>query len=180
MGAKGSQPAEGAAAPAPAAAAPAASGGSSWGISKLWGGGEQEEKNELCPTLTFRQRIYGFFGCLLLGFFFNMLSWMAMFQDKWTHYGVLMTCSNLSAIGGSMFLSGPKKQIQRMFEETRIIATIVYLVSMILTVVAAFTVKSPPLVITLSIIQYLAMIWYGLSYIPYARTVVKSCFKSMV
>jgi hypothetical protein len=40
--------------------------------------------------------------------------------------------------------------------------------------------KMIALCIIFSIIQYLAMIWYGLSYIPYARNIVKSCCKTTV
>ena len=148
-------------------------------VSKVWSGAE-DEKNELCPTLTFQQRIYCFIGCLIFGFFLSILSWFAVFERKWTRFGILMTCSNITAIGGSMFLAGPMKQVKKMFEETRFIATGVYIAAMVLTVVAAFVLKNGAVVIVCCIIQYLAMVWYGLSYIPYARTVVKSCIGGAV
>ncbi len=142
--------------------------------------GMTEEPNELCPTLTYTQRMYGFGGCLALGFLLGILSWISVLSSNWVLFGLLMTASNLCAIGGSFFLAGPVKQIKRMFEETRLIATIVYGVSMILTILAAVVVESGGLVIFCCIVQYGAMVWYGLSYIPYARSLVKNCFKSAV
>jgi flagellar biosynthesis protein FlhB len=141
---------------------------------------KSEEQNDLCPSLTFKQRIIAFFSTLCLGVLFGVLAWVAIFQKNYTQFGVFFTLSNVTAIGGSMFLAGPLKQFKKMFEETRWIATCVYLLMMIFTLVAAFAIKSPALVIICCLMQYLAMIWYGLSYIPYARTVVKNCVKGVV
>ena len=138
-----------------------------------------EDTNEMCPTMSFQQRVYGFVGCLILGAMLGTMSWVAAFRKEWVLFGVFITMSNLSAIGGSMFFAGPVKQFKQMFAETRWIATSVYLLAMVLTIVAA-SIHSPPFVICMCIIQYFAMLWYGLSYIPYARTLVKNCVKGMV
>ena len=167
----------------PEEAAPAAEGetkGFSIKMPKILGGGDKEPVNELCPSLTFKERIYGFAICMACGVFIGILSWMAIFHRKWTRYGVLMTISNIVAIGASMFLAGPHRQMKSMMEETRFIATCVYGVAMVCTLIAAFAVKSPALVIICSFIQYCAMIWYGLSYIPFARNIVKGCLKGAV
>ena len=144
-------------------------------ITSFWQG---EDENELCPTMTFQQRIYGFGGTLGVGFICAILAWISVFNKNWPQFGIFITFSNVCAIGGSMFLAGPKKQAKRMFEETRWIATTVYFVAMVATLVAALVIHQGWLVIICCIFQYLAMIWYGLSYIPYARTLVKSCFKT--
>lgn len=133
----------------------------------------QEENNEICPTLTMKQRIIAFCITLGIGVIFGIVAWVSVFKEEWTLFGVCITFSNLCAIGSSMFLAGPKKQWSKMFEETRWIATTVYFVAMILTLVAALAIKSGGLTIVCCIIQYLAMIWYGLSFIPGARTVCK-------
>lgn len=73
-----------------------------------------------------------------------------------------------------MFLVGPMSQVKRMFKPTRIIATAVYLVMIALTLFFAFR-KRTGMALLCSILQILALIWYGLSYIPYARTMVKKC-----
>eukprot|EP00759_Apiculatamorpha_spiralis_P038750 PhF_6_TR37836/c0_g1_i1/m.56318 len=141
--------------------------------------GSDDERNELCPTLSYTQRAYGFFGCLAVGFFLSILSWIAVFKKEWIMFGVLATISNITALASSCFLAGPWSQIKKMFEETRLIATIIYFIAMILTLVAALALQSGPLTIVACIFQYLAMVWYGLSYIPYARTAVKSIVKGL-
>ncbi|NWY37107.1 SFT2B protein, partial [Sylvia atricapilla] len=43
-------------------------------------------------------------------------------------FAVFYTLGNIASIGSTMFLMGPMKQLKRMFEPTRLIATIVMLV----------------------------------------------------
>jgi hypothetical protein len=139
-----------------------------------------DEPNDLCPTLSFQQRLYGFVGSLILGFMFAFMSWASLIRGNLVMFAIMVTLSNAVSIGGSFFLAGPVKQIQRMFEETRMIATIVYLVSMVLTILVAVSLKITALVILCCVVQYCAMIWYGLSYIPFARNAVKGCLKGVM
>lgn len=147
-------------------------------LSAVMGAGE--EANELCPSLSYTQRLYGFAACLVLGLVFAFMSWMAFVGMNMLLFAMMVTLSNVSSISGSLFLMGPKKQLQKMFEETRLIATIVYLVSIVVTILVAVTIKSTALVIICCIVQYCAMLWYGISYIPFARDAVKGCFKGVV
>jgi hypothetical protein len=139
-----------------------------------------EEPNDLCPSLTFQQRLYGFGGCLVLGIVFAIMSWISFMTTNFVMFAIMITMSNISSISASLFLAGPTKQLKSMFEETRLIATIVYLVSMVLTIFVAVVLKIGILVILCCIVQYCAMIWYGLSYIPFARNAVKSCLKGVI
>lgn len=82
------------------------------------------------------------------------------------------------SIGGFMFLAGPMRQLKSMFSEGRWIATLVYLLSMILTIVVAVVLKSGILVIFCCLIQFCAMWWYFLSYIPFARTAIRGAVNS--
>jgi len=131
------------------------------------------DNDSLCPSLSFQQRVIGFAVCVGIGILMEIGAFIALFQQEYTTFAVVNTIANILALAGTCFLSGPVKQIKRMFEETRIIATIVYLTSMVLTFVVALALKLDWLTIIMVIIQYLAMIWYGLSYIPYARTAIK-------
>jgi uncharacterized membrane protein len=141
---------------------------------------KDDEILDMCPSLSFQQRIIGFFVCLLIGFLMAIFAWFAVFNKNYVQFGIFITLSNCTAISGSLFLAGPQKQAKKMFEETRWIATSVYLFSMIMTLVAAFAIKEGWVVIIFCLIQYCAMIWYGLSYIPYARTMVKNCASAAV
>ncbi|EIW72003.1 hypothetical protein TREMEDRAFT_41456 [Tremella mesenterica DSM 1558] len=60
-----------------------------------------------------------------------------------------------------------------MFKPVRVVATVLLFASIIMTFVSAFVLPTI-LCIVFVIIQYICTLWYSLSYIPYARTAVKS------
>ena len=64
---------------------------------------------------------------------------------------------------------GPIKQLKKMFERGRFIATLIYLIMIALGLVAGLLLQNPPLALLFVIGQYLAMFWYSISYIPFAR-----------
>ena len=80
-----------------------------------------------------------------------------------------------------IFFAGPITQCKNMFHEKRRIATCVYLVTMIITLSIAFAYEGggkTVLVLLSVLVQFLALIWYTLSYIPFARDAVLGCLKS--
>lgn len=64
-----------------------------------------------------------------------------------------------------------------MFLRKRIIVTLVFLASIVMTLVSAIVIKKPILVLVFVIIQYCSYFWYCLSYIPYGREAICKCFK---
>lgn len=70
------------------------------------------------------------------------------------------------------------KQMKTMFDSKRAIASGIYIASIALTLGCAIGLKSVPLTIISVIIQFLALGWYCLSYIPYGRSMVTKCCKS--
>ena len=56
-------------------------------------------------------------------------------------FAILYTIGNIISLCSTAFLVGPVKQIKNMFAEKRLIATIVFLVSMIITLVVAIAVR---------------------------------------
>lgn len=132
-----------------------------------------DDDESLCPTLSFKQRIIGFVICLGIGMFISVMSFIVLFQQDYTTFGILNTVANIITVLSSLFLAGPLKQLKKMFEETRWIATGIFLLSMILTFVVALVLKIAWLTLICVFIQYLAMTWYGLSYIPFARNAIK-------
>lgn len=109
--------------------------------------------------------------CLGLAIFF-----VPMIVFTPTKFAFFFTCGNLFLLSGTMFLVGPKRQIKSMFDRSRVTATILYMASMILTLVAAIRFGSLMMVIFFTCIQVVAFVWYVLSYIPFARTVVKTIY----
>jgi hypothetical protein len=79
-----------------------------------------------------------------------------------------------------MFLMGPLRQIKKMFAQTRIFATLAVFLFMILTLMAGFWWRKIALAIIFCILQFLAFTWYSISYIPFARDVVKKTLSSCI
>lgn len=132
-------------------------------------------------TLSWSTRIKGFVACFALGFLFSVLSTFLMFlPGGLTIFVVLYTLGNVMALGSTCFLMGPMKQLEKMFSSTRVVATIVMLLTLVLTFVCVFVLGNKTLALLMVIIQFLAMTWYSLSYIPYARNAAKSCFESCI
>lgn len=74
---------------------------------------------------------------------------------------------------------GPVKQLKKMFNETRYLATIAMIVFMGLTLTAAFK-KKMLLCFIFCGLEFLSMSWYAISYIPFARDAVKKTVFSVI
>jgi len=122
--------------------------------------------------LTRTQRLYGFVGCLIIGFILSILGSALLFLGQLGSFAVLYGMGTLISLAGTGFLIGFGSQIKLMFKPVRILATVVFLASIALVFVGAFVIKNDILCIIFVIIEYLAYTWYTLSYIPYARTAI--------
>jgi len=122
--------------------------------------------------LTRTQRLYGFVGCLIIGFLLSILGSALLFLGQTASFAVLYGMGTLISLIGTGFLIGFFQQLKLMFKPVRVVATIVFLASIGLVFVGAFVLDNDLLCIIFVIIEYLAYTWYTLSYIPYARTAV--------
>jgi len=142
----------------------------------------EEIINGVCPTLTFQQRLYGFCICFVVGVVISlssMMSFSKMIAGNPAPFAIKYSLGNTIAICSTCFLMGPKTQLKRMSHPTRWIAALVYFVAIVATIVFCFTPPhSATLVIICIVVQFCAMFWYCLSYIPYGRRIVYSCCKS--
>lgn len=77
-------------------------------------------------------------------------------------FAVLYSIGSVVSVLSTLFLMGPVKQCQRMFEEKRIFATITYVAAIAATLAVAFTTGSAILCFVMLIIQFLALIWWEL------------------
>ena len=141
-------------------------------------------KDSACPSLPVKYRIIGFISCLVIGFAISILSsFLLMFSAVFKPYkfAILFTFGNLNSLASSFFLVGPCRQLKSMFDKKRIIATILALASMIFTIIYSLVIYNPEKGIHKIIIwilvglQYVASIWYVLSYIPCAQKIVVKC-----
>jgi hypothetical protein len=144
----------------------------------------ENEMDQMCGgfQLTRMQRMYAFGTLFAVGFVLSIISTLLLFGGNLGGFAALYTLGNILSLVSTGFLIGFVKQFQKMFDESRRIATLVFLVSMVLTLIFAFVIKIQFITLILCVVQYLALIWYfslirySISYIPFARDFVKSIF----
>ncbi|XP_028131752.1 vesicle transport protein SFT2B isoform X2 [Diabrotica virgifera virgifera] len=125
-------------------------------------------------TLSWSTRLKGFLACFIIGILLSFLGSFALFLNRGLPvFAVFYTLGNVTSLLSTCFLMGPFKQVKKMFASNRYIATILVLVAFVLTLISALVLKNAVLALLFIIIQSLAMTWYSLSYIPYARDAVK-------
>jgi len=123
-------------------------------------------------NLSKTTRLYGFIGCLIAGFVLSLLGSILLMFGFLTLFAFLYALGTLVSLAGTGFLIGFFRQLKLMFKPVRVIATIVFLGSIVLVFIGAFVLRNGLLCIIFVIVEFLAYTWYTLSYIPYARTAV--------
>ncbi|KAJ3508575.1 hypothetical protein NMY22_g16568 [Coprinellus aureogranulatus] len=132
----------------------------------------QEESAFKYFNLSRTTRLYGFFGCLIIGFVLSLLGAIVLFFQQLGLFGVLFGIGTVVSLFGTGFLIGFLNQLKLMFKPVRVVAAIIFLASIGMIFVSAFVIKSDIICLVFVFIEYLAYIWYTLSYIPYARAAV--------
>lgn len=136
-----------------------------------------------CPEMTYQQRIGGYIFCLFISFCLTIGAATRigdLLAGNPGPFAVFYTLQNLVAVCSSFFLSGPCAQAKKMCDSTRFVATTVFIFSMFATLFFAYYDGLPDgarvgLIVLFVIVQWCALIWYTLSYIPYAREYLCSC-----
>jgi hypothetical protein len=141
-----------------------------------------ESEDEGClPSLTWTQRWYGFCGCFVVGSFISVLSSFSLVKGDVPSFTLLYTLGNIISICSTGVVWGPTSQCRKMFHESRAIATSMYLICMVATLIVATVdlgLQTPAkvgLCLCLIVLQFIALGWYCLSYIPYARQIATHC-----
>ncbi|XP_053310224.1 vesicle transport protein SFT2B-like isoform X5 [Spea bombifrons] len=104
-------------------------------LKKVLSGQDNEERNDFeqvieSNSLSFGTRIKAFIACFVTGIVCSVMGTCLLWVPiKGTIlFAIFYTLGNISSIGSTIFLMGPMKQLKRMFESTRLIATVVMLV----------------------------------------------------
>uniref|UniRef100_A0A8B9I572 Vesicle transport protein n=1 Tax=Anser brachyrhynchus TaxID=132585 RepID=A0A8B9I572_9AVES len=119
-------------------------------------------------TLSFSTRVKWFAICFIAGVVCSILGTGLLWLPKGIKlFAVFYTLGNISALASTCFLMGPLKQLKTMFEPKRLVATVVMLVNTLFFLASSWNKKG--LALLFCILQFLAMTWYSLSYIPFAR-----------
>ncbi|XP_064918784.1 vesicle transport protein SFT2B isoform X2 [Columba livia] len=139
-------------------------------LKRVLSGRDAEEPSGLsevidATSLGWGTRVKGFIACFAIGCLCSLLGSCLLWVPKkgLTLFAVFYTLGNIASIGSTLFLMGPMKQLKRMFEPTRLIATIVMLW------------RKQGLALLFCILQFFALAWYSISFIPFARDAVKKC-----
>ncbi|PIA49012.1 hypothetical protein AQUCO_01300098v1 [Aquilegia coerulea] len=132
-----------------------------------------DESDELC-SLSPLQRIYAFAVSMAVGLIFMLLSLVVI--AKPIKFAVLFTMGNILAVGSTAFLLGPAQQGRMMFDSVRVYASAIYIGSVILALICAILIHNKLLTLLVIIIEICALMWYSLSYIPFARRVISNLF----
>ena len=141
-----------------------------------------ENRDDGCiPALSWSQRWSGFCGCFCFGSLTSLCSTLALVKGDIPSFACLYTIGNVISICSTGFVWGPTRQCKKMFHKTRAIATTIYLLCILSTLLLATVdvgMKKPVkfgVFSFLIVLQWFALCWYCLSYIPYARQIVKNC-----
>jgi hypothetical protein len=129
------------------------------------------------PKLTFKERVKGCIGCFFVGMVISLLSFVSWWTGNIPLFAILYTLGNVISLTGSGFLMGPKRQFRNMTRARRRWAAGVYLGSMILTLIVAFTMNPKAggtslLILACVFVQWCALIWYIASYIPFGQKII--------
>lgn len=154
-------------------------------LRRVLNGHEDEERGLTAQvldssSLNFGTRVKWFAICFVAGIASSILGSALLFIPGAgiKLFAVFYTLGNIAALGSTCFLMGPLKQLKKMFEPTRLIATIIMLLCLVCTLCAVFWWQKKGLAILFCILQFLAMTWYSISFIPFARDAVIKCFSS--
>lgn len=151
---------------------------------------QQLDVCSLFPSLSFQERLGGCIGCMILGYLLSFGSFFRfrdLLRGSPLPFVLFSTMGNVISLSGSCFLSGAQNQMSKMWHPTRQGATGLYIGSLFTTVVVMLVfefvgkkkgeegynpqhgVAQAILLVILLLCQYVAVAWYCLSYIPFAR-----------
>ena len=134
-----------------------------------------DEFNEM-SSLSPQQRLYGFLLAIAMGAVFIWISigfvlsgTIALFAKKFAFF---FTCGNAFIVCAPSFLVGPRRQLASMAEGHRQHAVGLYVGCTVLTLFSALYLRSSLLAVAFAVAQVGSVVWYGLSFIPFARQVL--------
>lgn len=132
----------------------------------------------LTTSLTWETRIQCFVGCLLLSVISSFCAGYLLLLTKLNGFCIMSSIGAMLSLSSTCFLMGPVGQCKKMFDESRWLASLFYVGFIALALIAGLVLQNAPLALISIAGQYVAMAWYSLSYIPYARETVFRFFRS--
>lgn len=133
------------------------------------------KEDTLCGEMSYKTRVIGWLACSITGWLISIIvSFVFVFSAfDVTAFALLYSLGQILNIAGSCFLSTPSGHLKDMGKKHRIIPSIVYIVSIIATIVIAVATGLKALVLLFLIIQVFAYYWYTISFIPFGQKIAK-------
>lgn len=133
------------------------------------------QNDPLLPSLTKKQRVLGFVGCLLMGTFCISLAslYVPFLILKARKFAMLYSMGSLFIIASFSLLWGPVSHVKHLLSAQRLPFTAAYFGTMFATLYFALSVQSTILTVLSAVLQILALVWFVVSYVPGGQTGLK-------
>lgn len=140
-----------------------------------WFSSNKSSDKEYLPSLSKKQRIFGFVTCLGLGlFFFSFASlYIPVIVIKARKFALMFSLGSLFTMGSFSFLWGPWNHMSHLFSKERLPFTSVYLGTLSATLFFALSWQSYIMTSIAAVGQVIALLWFVVSYIPGGQTGMK-------
>ncbi|CEG47986.1 membrane protein involved in er to golgi [Plasmopara halstedii] len=122
--------------------------------------------------LTLNQRALGAVGCYVLSGFFVFVATLMLLTGVHhvRSYALFYSLSNIATFCSLIFIMGQDRLTKRMLSRKRSLSGRAWLASLALTlIVAMFWPRHWFSVLVLLLLQFVSMVWYSVSYIPFGR-----------
>lgn len=139
---------------------------------------KEEDETGCIPELSMKERVTAFTVCFCLGILVYMLSLGSVFGllvGSTTKFALMYTAGNILTLAGTTFLVGFKRQFKSVFDQKRRVASVVFLGSLVMTLVSAIVLQKGLLTLLFIIVQVCAFMWYIASYVPWGRDCLQGC-----
>ncbi|ORX83069.1 SFT2-domain-containing protein [Anaeromyces robustus] len=135
------------------------------GLSSLGFGSNEEENDNPFGLSRFQRYVTFLIFCAAGGFCFVLAIFsLSLLNPK--KFAALFTFGSVLIMLSFGILNGPKTQLKSLLVRERIPYTVIYIISMILTLYAAVIKSSFIFTIVASLIQLLALLWFIFTYLP--------------
>lgn len=128
--------------------------------------------DSVLPSLTKKQRIFGFMTSLGLGLFCFSFStvYIPFLLLKARKFALLFSMGSLFTMSGFSFLWGPYSHFKHLISRERLPFTFTYTLTLTLTLYFAMGLQNYILTVMAAVCQVLALLWFVVSYIPGGQT----------
>jgi hypothetical protein len=133
---------------------------------------QDADNDSVFPSLTVKERLIGFAICFGLGMLFQFMamgSIVGVLIGRTNKFAFMYTLGNVVSVFATFFLVGPVRQFKNMIDVQRRKASLLFCGSIVMTLIALYVVHSKLLTVLFVVVQFIAYVWYVLSYVPYGR-----------